>query len=255
MQPSSDRALRLAGVALAVVLVALALYPGTLASPLVTADDTPKYSHTIVPESASQYDEYTAGYDHDVYQYEDLSPVAQELFDRTRAAESGPNGERTYVPAVCRDWVLACDGYAEEDLPAAFTYGTELDYEEAFVFVEDGDERYLLQTGITGHLFLAPFPTGFALSWLTMLPLAGLVGALANRAGDERLLGGVVVVGAVVAALGVLAPYAELAGLVPAWVVGVVLLAGVWLAMLAVGGREVFGRVVADRGESGRGDV
>lgn len=242
MSPPRTSPLRVAGLVLAALLLALALYPGSFAAPYVA--DGPAYDHTIVPESSPLYDDYTEGYDHEVYQYAALSPVAQELFDRTRTAEPREqyNGERQYRPDVCRAFLLVCDSYAEDELPAEFTYGTELSHEEAFVFVEDGDERYLLRTGTTDHLFLAPFPTGFVLSWLTLLPLAAIVAIAAFRVEDERVLGGMIVGGTLVGAIGFGAPYVAFARLAPAWVLGTVAMAGVWLGALAWGSRWVYRR-------------
>lgn len=252
MSPNSRRLLRLTGFAVVAILLGLALYPGTLTSPYVTAEDTPRYAHTIVPETSPLYEDYTDGYDHEVYRYDELSPVGRELFDRTRAAPPRPqyNGERRFIPDVCRGFVLVCDTYSEDEMPEEFTYGTELSYEEAFVFVEDGDDRHLLRTGITGHLFLAPFPVGFVLRWLTMLPLAIFVAVVALRSGSDRALVGAVGGGALVAALGVLAPYLEMAGLVSTLAVGLILLVGVWLAITAAGGYGLYRRV-ADRGRRG----
>lgn len=246
MLPPSYRPLRVAGIVVAVLLLGLAVYPGTLTSPYVSGDDTPRYAHTIVPESSAEYEEVTSEHDPEVYQYGGLSPTAQELFDRTRAAEPRPDGERRYIPTVCREFVLVCDEYAQDELPEEFTYGTELSYDEAFVIIEDGDNRYLLRTGITGHLLFAPFPVGFALAVLTMLPLAVFVATVTFRSKSKRLLGGTVGGGALVATLGVVAPYIEMAGLLPTWVLGVVLLGGVWFAILAAGGYRLYW-MLADR--------
>lgn len=254
MFPTSHRLLRVSGIVVAVLLLGLAVYPGTFTSPYVTGEDTPRYAHTIVPESSSQYEEVTSEHDPEIYQYDDLSPTAQELFDRTRAAEPRRNGERRYIPDVCREFVLVCDEYATKDLPEEFTYGTQLNYDEAFVFIEDGDERYLLQTGITGHLFFAPFPVGFALAVLTMLPLAVFVATVTVRSRSRRVLGGAVGGGALVGILGVLAPYVEMVGVVSARVIGMVLLGGVWISLLAVGGYRLYQRVDDDKqhGPAGR---
>lgn len=252
MSPSSHRLLRLSGVAVAVVLLGLAFYPGTLATPYVTADDTPKYAHTIVPESSPVYEEYTEEYEPRVYQYDDLSPAGQEVFDRARAAEPRPqySGERRYVPDVCRDFVLVCDEYSRDELPEQFTYGTELTYEESLAFVEDGDDRYLLQTGITGHLFFGPFPVRFVVAWLTMLPLAALVAVVTVRSGSDRALGGAVGGGALVAVLAVLTPYVEMVGLGSARTIRVALLTAVWLAIVAAGGYWLYRRTAGSERDS-----
>lgn len=245
MSPSLHRLLQATGSVIAVLLLGLAFYPGTFATPYVTAQETPKYTHTIVPESSSLYDEFTEDYNHEVYQYDELSPVGQELFDQTRAAEPRPqyNGERRYIPDVCRDFMLVCDEYSQDELPEQFTYGTELDYEDAFVFIEDGDDRYLLQTGITGHLFFAPFPIDFAIRWLTVLPLALFITVVTHKAESDRVLGGAVGGGIVVATVGILAPYIEMVGLGSARKISILFLAGVWIGILCTGGYWLYQRV------------
>lgn len=244
MFPTSHRLRRFSGLVVAVTLLGLVFYPGFLATPYVTAQDTPRYAHTIVPESSPLYEEYTEGYDHEVYQYDELSPVGRELFDRTRAAEPRPqfNGERRYIPDVCRDFVLVCDRYSQDELPEQFTYGTELYYEEAFVFIEDGDDRFLLRTGITGHLFFAPFPVRFVVAWLTVLPLATFVAVVTFTSESDRVLGGAVGGGVLVATLGVLTPYIEMVGLGSARTIGVLLLGGVWVSILTAGGHRLYKR-------------
>lgn len=255
MSPSPHRLLRGSGIVIAVLLLGLASYPGTFATPYVTAQETPRYTHTIVPESSPLYEEYTEDSDHEVYQYDELSPVGQELFDRTRAAEPRAqyNGERRYTPDVCRDFVLVCDEYSQDELPEQFTYGTELDYEDAFVFIADGDDRYLFQTGITGHLFLAPFPVDFVIRWLTVLPLALFVAIVTRKATSDRVLGGTVGGGILVAAVGVLAPYIEMIGLGPARTIGILFLAGVWISILGTGGYWLSQRMT-DSGHPGTTD-
>lgn len=244
MDRSSQRILRFSGLIVAVILLGLAFYPGTLATPYVTAQETPKYAHTIIPESSPLYEEYTEDYNHEVYQYDELSPVGQELFDQTRAAEPRPqyNRERRYIPDVCRDFMLVCDKYSQDELPEQFTYGTELDYEEAFVFIEDGDDRYLLQTGITGHLFFAPFPVDFVIRRLTVIPLAIFVAVVTLRSESDRVHGGAVVGGMLVATVGVLAPYMEMVGFGSARTIGVLFLAGVWISILTSGGYRLYQR-------------
>ena len=248
MSPTPHQVLRYSGIAVAVFLLGLAFYSGTLTSPYVTGQDTPRYAHAIVPESSPQYEEYVEEHDTEVLRYDELSPMAQELFDRTRAAEPRSyDGEREFIPVVCRDFVLVCDAYPQDDLPDEFTYGTELTYEEAFVFVEDGDDRYLLRTGITGHLFFGPLPVDFVIRWLTMLPLAALVAVITRRSESDRVLVGAVVGSAAVAALGVLAPYAEMAGLVSTWKIGVLLAGGVWFSIFTAGGYRLY-QWIADGG-------
>lgn len=249
MRLPSHRRVRLAGFVVAALLLVLAAYPGTFGAPYVTASDGPQYAHTIVPAGSPLYDEYTSGYDHEVYQYEELSPVARELFDRTRAAEPREqyNGERRYIPEVCRDFMLVCDTYYEDDLPEEFTYGTELDYEEAFVFVEDGSDRYLLQTGWTGQGGLFAFPVRVVLSWLTLVPLAGFIGLLATKSADTGLLTGAVGGGILVAVGSLLSPYVEMMGVASGLAIGLVCLVVVWLSITVTGGRALYQRVTNRR--------
>ena len=248
MFPTSHQFLRYSGIALVVVLLGLAFYPGTLTSPYVTGQDTPRYAHAIVPESSPQYEGYVEEHDTEVLRYDELSPMARELFDRTRAADPrNYDGEREFIPDVCRDFVLVCDAYPQDDLPDEFTYGTELTYEEAFVFIEDGDDRYLLRTGTTGHLFFGPFPVDFVIRWLTFLPLAAFVAVVTLRSESDRVLGGAVVGSVAVAALGVLAPYVEMTGLVSTWKTGVLLMGGVWFSIFTAGGYRLY-QWIADRG-------
>lgn len=245
MFPTFTRLLRLSGLAVAILLLGLAFYPGAFATPYVTAEETPKYAHTIVPASSSLYEEYTEDFDHEVYQYDELSPVGQELFDRTRDAEPRQqyNGERRYIPDVCRDFMLVCDEYSSSELPDQFEYGTELTYEEAFVFIEDGDERYLLQTGITGHLFFAPFPMNFVIRWLTVIPLAVFVASVSRRFESESVLRRTIGGGILVATVGVSTPYIEMVGLGSARTIGVLFMVGVWTSIFAAGGYWLYQRV------------
>lgn len=244
MNDSSARLLRFAGVAMAVILLWVAFYPGTLASPYVTSSDSPRYAHTIIPESSSLYDDYTEESDLPVYQYAELSPVAQELFDRTRAAEPRPQygDQRRFVPHVCPEFMLVCDTYAAEELPEEFTYGEELSRSEALQFVVADGERYLLRTGTTSHGAFFPYPDRLVVAWLTMLPLSVLIGYLAVTGGNRRVLGASLAIGGGVASLGVLAPYLELYGLLAVRPVSFLLVGTVGLTLLAIGGRGVLSR-------------
>ena len=241
MSPSSRRLVRISGIFIAVLLIALAFYPGTLATPYVTAQDSPRYAHTILPESSPIYEEYTDKYDPEVYRYDELSPVAQELFDRTRAAEPRPqyNGNRRYVPDVCGEFMLVCDGYAQDELPEEFTYGTELPPEETLAFVEDGDDRYLLQTGYTDHVTLFAIPFRLFIAWLTMFPLAAFVIVVAFTAESDRVLAGTIGAGALVAILSFLTPYLQMNGLGSAWTIRYLLLGSVWSTLLVAGGYKL----------------
>lgn len=246
MPSTTHRSLQFVGVALAVILLWLAFYPGTLATPYVTGEESPRYAHAIVPESSALSDENLDEYDLPVYQYDELSPIAQELFDRTRAAP-----DHRYTPDVCREFMLVCDTYAPADLPKEFTYGTGLHTEESLVYIETDGTRYLFETGWTGHVALFAFPFRLFIAWLTMLPLAGGVALVTATARNDRVLTGTVAGAALVASLAVLAPYVQMVGLVSAWTIRALLLAGVWASLLAAGGYLLYQRLVdARRGHS-----
>lgn len=215
--PPSTRTLRVLGVLVAALLLALSFYPGTVASPYAEGYE---HQHRIVPETAAGYNETFE--EAPEYRYSELSPRARTFFDRTR---SSPNDE--YEPTVCEDWTLTCDAYEPEELPDEFTYGDELPAEEATVVVRDGDEAYLLKTGTTRlPFFYVPFRLFKA--WAAMIPASVFVGGVALRAEDERLLAGVTGAGAIVGLVGFATPYIEMFGPVQAPTLANGLLVGVW---------------------------
>lgn len=227
MPPASHRILQAAGLVLAVLLVGLAFYPGAVASPYV-AEDSYRYNHQIVPETAAAYDETVE--QARTYRYSELSGTAQTFVDRTRAA---PAGE--YTPVVCQEFVLTCDEYSQDDLPPEFTYGEDLQEEDASVVIRDGDEAFLFQTGMVGHGWFR-LPLRFLTASLLLLPLAGVVSLAAIRSESERVLAGAAGAGAIIASLAVATPYIEMYGLLDAQTTGLLLLAGVWTGILAMGG-------------------
>lgn len=249
--PSLDsRRLRIAGLVVAVGLLALAAYPGTLASPYETTRGGPSYDHAIVPESSVTYEEYASDPDLATYRYEDLSPAAKEVFDRTLA-----DPDREFEPTVCRGFVLVCDAYAQSDLPPEFEYGTRLRPDEALRFVEKGGERYLFRTGTINHATLFGFSNLLFLAWPTVIPLGLLVARAAYAAESDRYVAGVTAFGAVVAALSLVAPYLEMYRVVGAFWVGVAVLAATWLAIVAAGTHRVYRWVDARRGTESAGGV
>lgn len=233
MPQLSTRLLRLTGVLVAILLLGLAGYSGTLASPYMTGQDSLQYSHAIVPETSAAYDEEVQP----VYQYDELSPVARTVVDRTRAS---PNGE--YVPIVCQAFMLVCDEYTRDELPEEFTYGEQLRYGEGLVFIEDGNDRFLFETGSTFH-GLPSLPVRLLSAWGTVLPLAAIVAGITFRSKNDRVLAGTVSIGVLVAALCLLAPYIEMAGLVSARVIGLLLVSVVWAGILAMGGYRLYRQV------------
>lgn len=234
MSPSTHRILQGIGLVVAVVLVGLLFYPGTLASPYV-ADDAQAYDNRVVPETAAAYDEYVE--QAPTYRYDELSGPAQTFVDRTRAA---PDDE--YTPVVCRAFVVTCDEYTRDDLPSEFTYGDDVREENAFVVIQDGDEELLFQTGMISH-GLPWLPVRFLTMVFLLFPLAGAVGTTALRSENERVVGGVAGLGAVVAALAVAAPYLEMYGLLDAQTTGFLLLGGFWACLVGWSGYRLAGRL------------
>ncbi len=143
----SNTGLMVAAVVVALLLGALVFYSGVLAPGYILSDSV-NYEHEIEAgpgdNVASEIEfEHPDDLEHITYRYEELSPIAQELFDRTRTAESA-----TYTPKLCTDHVLVCDTYYHKNLPSEFTYGKSLDNASLYtVIVYDGDE-YLLRTGV-----------------------------------------------------------------------------------------------------------
>lgn len=189
------------------LLVALLFHPATFAAPYPQEHDS-QYAHTLVSE-------WEGDGELEVYEYDELSPVARELFDRTREADG------FYSPDVCAEFMLVCDGYYEDDLPDEFAYGSYLSPSESHVIVEDGDERYVLKTG-QGSVQAMYFDTGGIVSFVTLIPtalfLVFVVGAnrIIGTAAADRVLGASVAGGAILGLLSMLAPYLEMYGVITA---------------------------------------
>lgn len=235
MSLSARRPLRIAGLAVAVCLLALAAYPGTLNTPYETARGDPSYDHEILPESSYVHEEYGSDPDIETYRYEDLSPAAQEVFDRTLN-----DPDREFEPTVCKGFVLVCDAYRQSEMPAEFTYGTQLRPAVALDWVEKGGERYLFRTGFIDHAGLFGFSNVLFLAWPTVIPLGLFVGRAAARSENDRYVAGVTGFGAVVAALSLVAPYLEMFDLVSALLVGMTVLAATWLLLLGAGVHRLY---------------
>jgi hypothetical protein len=226
MSLPSSRVLQVLGIATAVLLVALLFHPATFAAPYA-GEHTSQYSHELVSE-------WEGDGDLAVYEYDELSPVARELFDRTREADG------SYSPDVCAEFMLVCDGYYEDELPDEFTYGAYLSPPESHVIVEEGDERYVLKTG-QGSVQAIYFDTGGIVSFVTLIPTAlFLVFAVgANRiigtAAADRVLGASVAGGATLGALSMLAPYLEMYGVVTAERLGRWVIAALYAGFVELG--------------------
>ncbi|OYR40540.1 hypothetical protein DJ82_07305 [Halorubrum sp. Ib24] len=157
--------------------------------------------------------------------------------DRTRAA---PDNE--YTPVVCQGFVLTCDAYTQDELSEEFTYGEERDLREAAVVIKDGDDQFLLQTGMVGHGWF-DLPFRLLTAWLTMIPLGIFVGWVALTSEREGMRAGAIGAGAVVATVGFAAPYIEMVGVLQAKTIGFLLFAGVWIGLLGLGGYRLVQRL------------
>lgn len=247
------RSIRVLGLLVAVVLLALLFYPGTLAAPYLPGQETVQYSHAVTPESTERYAEHTEALDPPVYEYHELSPEAQELFDRTRESEAEEFGwEHRYTPTICAEFMLVCDGYFAEDLPEEFTYGEDLTPDEAFLVIEDGDGRYLLKTGDLGHGDMIALPVRELILSLSLLPLALFLALSMALPIGHRFQIGSVGAGIGVATLAVSAPYLELLGLVAVQWIAFGLLGAIWLGFLLLAG--AFGFRTVQRHRSGPPD-
>lgn len=207
-------------VGVAVLLGALAFHPGVLYpgydsgveryEQSIEAGPSENVTGEVELETSTDIERIT-------YRYEELSPTARELFDRTLAAGSG-----TYTPAVCTEHVLVCNGYQQGELPPEFTYGAGLDDASLYTIIEYDGDRYLLRTG-SAHTYNDPnFLYGFL--WMLFRGLlffhaAAIVTTTllyASRASSTNarlyaiLIGG----GALAGTVGFLVPYIEMAGLV-----------------------------------------
>ena len=211
-------------VAVAVVvfllLGGLAFYPGTLAPGYDR--DTSEYHHEIVAgpginSSIGGEYELATNPEYPSYRYEELSPTAQEFFDRARTADSA-----TYTPNICEDHMLVCNGYYEEELPSEFTYGLSLNNASLYTAITYDGATYLLQTGSAYEFNNPNFLLGFnillfrgllllhsgTIATITLVRLSGRW----TRANDDLytiLIGG----GVVSATTGFLLPYIQLSGL------------------------------------------
>ena len=212
-----DAGLAAFAVVVALLLVGLPFYAGTFSPGYVTNPDD--YEHAI---EAGPADDVSGGLELDqgtavedvTYEYAELSPTAQTLFDRARRAEPSP-----YVPVVCENYVLVCDGYRRGELPSEFTYGPGPQDEFRYSVIEEGDDRYLLRTGVTES---APSPNFLAGAvWIllrgAMLFHGVAIGAAtAARLSDHRMgvsdrtYAALVGLGALFAAVGFLVPYLEM---------------------------------------------
>lgn len=134
-------------VGVAVCLIGILLYPGALSSPY---SDQPGHYHNSIDAQAPDVDSlehHAISADTAVYQYDELSPPAREIFDTARVAADG-----RFSLTVCQEWALVCDEYTESELPDEFAYGTTSHtWSDAAVIVTDTDGAYVFVTGDPGH--------------------------------------------------------------------------------------------------------
>lgn len=139
-------------VAVALALIGLIFsYPGAIASPYNDPIFEGYYDNNIVEQAGSvesiEHSEVTD--ETTVYQYSELSPVAKEVFDKTRADEAN-----SFTILVCHDWTITCDEYYESELPDEFQYGAvghNVGESDLYAVIEDRGEAYVLQTGALYH--------------------------------------------------------------------------------------------------------
>lgn len=139
-------------IAVATALVGLVFsYSGALASPYHDTGLDGYYDNRIVEEAGDieSIERSDVTGQTPVYQYDELSPVAREVFDKTRSA-----GGAAYTIPICNEWALTCDEYYESDVPDEFQYGAvghNVDESELYTVVEYDGTAYVLQTGALGH--------------------------------------------------------------------------------------------------------
>ena len=218
-------------VVVAVLLIFLPFYAGTFAPGHVLAQY--HYDHEIEAgptdnvtggvelgsgvELDKRLDEGTDIEDLRYYEYEKLSPTARVLFDRTLNTESGK-----YTPVVCENYVLVCDGYYEQDLPAEFTYGEGAQDELRYSVIESNGDEYLLRTGISlggAWATIGEFWLMYFLRGLMILHGVAIIAATAVRLSDRWTVttdglgySALVGTGALFAVLSFLTPYLQMYG-------------------------------------------
>lgn len=173
----SVRGLIRIGVALALIGLIFS-YPGALSSPYSDTGLHGYYDNKIVEQASSvESIEHSAVTDEtSVYQYSELSPVAKEVFDKTRSDE-----DNAFTIILCHDWTLTCDEYYESELPDEFQYGAvghNVDESELYTVIEAEGEAYVLQTGALGHgdgWDLSGLPLIFSSSLMVLLVSGALV--------------------------------------------------------------------------------
>jgi len=138
------------GVGLALVGLIFS-YPGAISSPYTDTGLDGYYDNQIVEQASDveSIEHPTVTDETSVYQYRELSPVAKDVFDKTRSDE-----DNIFTIVICHDWAVVCDEYYESEVPDEFQYGAvghNVDESELYTVIEDEGEAYVLQTGALGH--------------------------------------------------------------------------------------------------------
>jgi len=146
----SVRGLIRVGVALALIGLVFS-YSGALASPYHDTGLDGYYDNQIVEQASSveSIEHSTVTSQTPVYQYSELSPVAKEVFDKTRSDE-----DNAFTITICNDWTLTCDEYYESEVPDEFQYGAvghNVGESELYSVIKYDGNTYVLQTGALGH--------------------------------------------------------------------------------------------------------
>ena len=157
-------------IALALALIGLIFYyPGAISSPYSDAGLAGYYDNQIVEQAddIDSIDHYEVTDETSVYQYNELSPVAKDVFDKTRSAVGD-----SFTIVLCHEWTLTCDKYYESEIPDEFQYGIvghNVDENELYTVVEYEGEAYVLQTGALGPV------AGWDLSGLPLVVSSSLM--------------------------------------------------------------------------------
>ncbi|QZA88017.1 hypothetical protein K0C01_09450 [Salinarchaeum sp. IM2453] len=221
---------RILGIITAVLLIGCLFYLGSLAYPYIFSGGA-DYHHSVSPETDEHYEDIVHEHNDtiEVHQYEELSPAAQEVFNRAKV-------DGSFTPDICQNYTIICDGYYKDELPDDFTYGEGLSIDEAYDIIEQDDNRYLLLTGDRYHA------TGPAIDravpqivlWLTVVPLVLFIGAVTFRAENEQLIQVAVSVGLGSMIVIIAAPYITMIGAISTFNLSLLFLAAVWTSIVTL---------------------
>lgn len=120
-----------------------------------TVDGDGRFEHTVDPEGSEAYqdrlEELTGpdGNASDLRQrsYENLTPAARKIFDRTLENEQSPDGAYAHTPTLCQDDAIACPYRDRRELPSEFSYEPDSPATSSAMIVHTDDGTYLYATG------------------------------------------------------------------------------------------------------------